>query len=92
MCMSLLMSINVLAAQTNLREFNYQNRNHFNQNITAGIQTMLYYYNSTSRTKLGNPAIDGSFGPNTEASLKEFQRAKGIAQDGVISLCQVSID
>lgn len=32
----------------------------------------------------GSPiAIDGDFGPGTEAALKAFQRAKGLADDGV---------
>jgi peptidoglycan hydrolase-like protein with peptidoglycan-binding domain len=29
-------------------------------------------------------AIDGDFGPNSEAALKKFQSAKGLTADGVL--------
>ena len=36
-------------------------------------------------TALGNPVtIDGVFGPNTEAAVKDQQKAFGLAQSGVV--------
>jgi peptidoglycan hydrolase-like protein with peptidoglycan-binding domain len=36
------------------------------------------------RARGQNVAVDGIFGPNTEAAVKAFQRSKGLGADGIV--------
>lgn len=70
------------AMATSLSDFDYQNQNHYRAVLTSGIQTMLYYYDKTSRARLGSDGIDGSYGPKTAEAVSYFQKKKGIGVDG----------
>ena len=49
---------------------------------TRAIQVILKTYNYKLSEMLGS--VDGSFGPKTEATVKEFQRLKGLKVDGKV--------
>lgn len=50
-----------------------------------GIQTMLFYYNSTTRTAIRNSGgVDGTFGNGTHSAVLTFQYSTGLAQDGIV--------
>jgi len=45
------------------------------------IKTLQYLLRSRGHTV----AVDGVFGPHTEAAVKAFQASKGLSQDGIVS-------
>lgn len=45
------------------------------------VQALLIYFHSIS---CGPDGVDGDFGPNTEAAVKEFQVRSGLAADGLV--------
>lgn len=52
----------------------------------TGVTTLQYYLNYISRfvPTVSAPAIDGVFGEETRASVLSFQRAYGLAEDGIV--------
>jgi peptidoglycan hydrolase-like protein with peptidoglycan-binding domain len=49
--------------------------------IRRGVQGTLV---EQLQRKLGMTAIDGNFGPNTEAAVRAFQALKGLVPDGIV--------
>ena len=45
------------------------------------VQALLIYFHGIS---CGPDGVDGDFGPNTEAAVKEFQVKSGLAVDGIV--------
>ena len=45
------------------------------------VQALLIYFHSIS---CGPDGVDGDFGPNTEAAVREFQRRVGLDADGLV--------
>jgi peptidoglycan hydrolase-like protein with peptidoglycan-binding domain len=46
------------------------------------LQYLLLFRGSASSSALGKP--DGDFGPKTEGAVKQFQKIKGLQQDGIV--------
>ena len=71
------------AMARNISEFPPQNRDFFYPNYTGCLQSLLYYYHSTTRKKIvDSGGIDKSYGPGTAEAVKVFQGRKGLDKDG----------
>ncbi len=51
-----------------------------------GVQILQYYlaYLASFYAEIPAPAIDGSFGPSTEAAVRAFQERYGLTPDGIV--------
>ena len=50
----------------------------------AQWQEQLNSWLQVARTEQGRLAVDGIYGPRTEAATRDFQSARGIAVDGIV--------